>query len=541
MGISIINQLLKKELAFPRPEHREIFDDLASFCLDIGYASQITFHRLQHIAKKTLLAISQYTLIIDGLDECSNIADISEFIEALLGSESRVLPYPKIILLSREHDGLKTLKGNSIAIAMDQITMNPMIHHFISTKANEHPQLQPIQQDIYNKAQESCHGSFLWASTMIECLVQPVRSEWEQLQRLKRIPAGIIDFFEDLVDRSGRKRSKSDLKLRREMFLILLNPQKSLTLDEFAIFLQFRHSRRQEKARRLQDVRNAVLDLCWPLVSVMDGYVALYHMNVAEFLVTEEKNCVEEGLSVHISLEKSNATLASKCLHVLSEEQNRSPGRIAYWLYKNIYPEYSVNAADVESRDEALSDIVLYEYAARYWAYHLTAVSKPSKELLIQVDLFLRNFQFVKWAEYIYNLKGENTSFSELYGDLKSWWALLPPGSQGRVSMKSFFTVPYRSLSVHYAEENQDKLLEYLCLFRLGDYYTLQIEIDAAYEVKREVANGLESLLGSRNPLTLREKTALGMCHSANHEFRRALDLYREISAAQKEVLGLER
>jgi tetratricopeptide (TPR) repeat protein len=69
----------------------------------------------------------------------------------------------------------------------------------------------------------------------------------------------------------------------------------------------------------------------------------------------------------------------------------------------------------------------------------------------------------------------------------------------------------------------------------------LQGEIDEQYKVKREVANGLESLFGPRNPLTLRAKTALGMCYSAKHEFRTALDLYRNISAVQKEVLGLER
>jgi hypothetical protein len=226
---------------------------------------------------------------------------------------------------------------------------------------------------------------------MIKSLVQPVRSEWEQLQRLEKVPPGIIDFFGELVARSGKRRSRLDLKLRREMFLLLLNPQQTLTVDEFAILLQFKNSCRQEKARRLKDVQGTVLELCWPLVSVVDGYVALPHRNVWEFLVTDERNGIEEELSVHVSLEKSNATLASRCLNVLSEDENRSTGRIAYWLYKNVYPEYHISASDVEAQTDALSDIVLYEYAARYWAYHLTAVSEPSEELLKQVDSFLRN------------------------------------------------------------------------------------------------------------------------------------------------------
>jgi tetratricopeptide (TPR) repeat protein len=543
LGVSLINQLLKKELSSPRPDHREVIDDLASFCLEIGYASQITFSKLRHIVEKTLLAISQYTLIIDGLDECSDIADISGFIEALLSSDSKTLRCPKIILLSREHDGLKAIKEKCIAIAMDEIAVNPEIYRFISIKAVQHPQLQAIQKEMHREAEKSCHGSFLWASTMVECLVQPVRSEWEQLQRLKRIPAGIIDFFEDLVIKSGKKRSLSELILRREMFLILLSAQKSLTLDEFAVFLQFRHCRRQEKARRLRDIRNAVLDLCWPLVSVIDGYVTLYHMNAEEYLLTEEKNGVEERFSVHIKLEDSNATLAIRCLYVLSEEQNSAPGRIAYWIYKNTYPEYRVNAFDVAAQAEAFVDIVSYEYAARYLVYHLTRVTEPSEELLTQVDLFLRNFQFVKWAEYFFSLKGENTSFSELYGNLKSWWTSLPLNSKERLrkSVESFFTIPYRGLSVYYSEENQDKLLQYLCLSRLGAYYTLQIEIDAEYEVRREVAKGLGALLGPRNPLTLRAKTALGLCYTARSDFRTALKLYKEISVTQKEVLGLER
>jgi predicted GIY-YIG superfamily endonuclease len=536
---SLVLQLLQKGISSPNSECQPAIDELASFCLEFENGSQIPFYSLRSVIATAFKKMPRCSLIIDGLDECMDIANVRHLVEDFIDLD--IEHRPKAIILSRQTEDLSEFMANSVAIVMDTKTIMPDIEQFISKKIAEYPDLDSIQEQIYAKIRQSqsSGGMFLWASQMMDCLMQPARTEEKQLRRLERIPEGLTNAFEQRVSQHGKGRKPSDLMLRREILLLLLASKRALMIGELEVALQFKTRYRQQKARRLNDVKGEVQDLCKPLVSVMEDRVAFIHSSVGDFLCTPEPAGVNLALSIHMTLKQSHSELASRCLNVLSEEQNRSPERIAYWLYKNVYADVPRHLHDLEAQANLNREIIFYEYAARYWDYHLTAVKDPTAALLNQLNEFLRNYEFVTWAEYLYNLKSEIAPVAEVLGDLKSWKVSLPVNKRDAVDLDAFFTRPYRRLSEYYAQNGEDHLLKYLCLYHLGDFYALQYDLDAEYDVKRDVASGFESILGNRNPLTLRAKYSFGMCYTVRGELTQALDLYLNISAIQKVVCGL--
>jgi tetratricopeptide (TPR) repeat protein len=95
-----------------------------------------------------------------------------------------------------------------------------------------------------------------------------------------------------------------------------------------------------------------------------------------------------------------------------------------------------------------------------------------------------------------------------------------------------------RELSVFYWEDGGDRVLSYLPLYRLGEFYLMAGDPESAYKVKKSVADGLAEVLGKRNPLTLRAMSTLTLDSIITGRMRDAEKTYREISRIQLEVVG---
>jgi len=362
---SIILQVLKKALDTTAPGFLKVADEIATFCLQFDSCSQVSFLALRPQIRLALREMQQYTLIIDGLDKCEQSGEsVMDLVNDLTtGSQE---PLPRIIILSRSSDKLRKLYSKAIPIAMDESTVTPDIERFIAEKVHQYPILKPIHQDILEKARESCHGHFLWASTFIEFLRSPAKHKQARSERLQGIPDNLMEFYEELVNRAGKGKMDWELQLRREIFLLFLDPKRALTVNELEIALQFRSKWRQPVNRRQEDVSETILQLCWPLVSIIDEHAVLVHNLVEDFLTQTTRNTAYGSLSVHVTREESNTALAIRCLNVLSEDKNRDPGRISYWLYKNVYYEISLDLHTANLLQDEPREIVFYEYAARY-------------------------------------------------------------------------------------------------------------------------------------------------------------------------------
>jgi tetratricopeptide (TPR) repeat protein len=184
---------------------------------------------------------------------------------------------------------------------------------------------------------------------------------------------------------------------------------------------------------------------------------------------------------------------------------------------------------------------VLYEYAAAYWHSHLTALSDPEADILSLAQDFLHKNQFVMWAEYIFAKYQDNSPIAVVEGSLRSWHSNLPPSSKEKLDISNFFTYPYRALSATYESEGDDKTLQWLCLIRLGSWYMMAPDLEAADKVKKEVVEGLTKLLGAKNPLTLRARAALALNYFIVGKMRLAAETYLDISRTQLEVVGADK
>ncbi|KAH7321537.1 hypothetical protein BKA65DRAFT_598695 [Rhexocercosporidium sp. MPI-PUGE-AT-0058] len=539
---SIVVQILRKSLETTLPRLRKAADEIATYLQKLDNSSQLRFVTLRPVVCGALKRLQWYTLIVDALDECDDFGEpVMQMIDSLMAGP-HALHGPKIIVLLRKSDTLTRICANTIAIAFDENSVMPDIKRFIAERVRQYPILKTIESEIIGKTKESCHGNFLWVSTMISSLLGHAKHKHARLKRLERIPDDLIQFYEQLVHEASRNKEEWELRLRREIFLLLLNPKRALTVDEVAIALQFRGTKRQPIEKRLEDVPKTIQRLCWPLVTIRDDRVLLVHTLVEDFLTQPLPDQVSRALSVHITRAESNATLARRCLQVLSEDQNRDPERISYWLYKNLYYEPNLPRALVQLSEDKDEDIVLYEYAAKYWTYHLTAVKEPTATLLDMASSFLHHYEFVMYSEYLYDYSSREISpISNVQAKLRSWLALLPPDSKKHLTLDDFFEEPYRELAEAYDQGNGSSILKYLCLFQLGNFYGLQAKPQPRYETLKEVAEGLEAILGREEPLVLRAKYMFAACLLPRREFTRALNLARTVSEIQKIVCGLER
>jgi hypothetical protein len=175
--VSILLQLLERERAAPKPEHRNSIKTITDFCQPFDDISQCSFSLLRSTFSTALELMPEYTLIIDALDECSDLENVKHLVEDL----QRVCKSPKakVIITSRNHTEFDGLITGGAVIAMDVNAVMPDIHLYISTKIRETPSLKPIEKKIHDKARQACHGMFLWASTMMEYLASSARTEKE--------------------------------------------------------------------------------------------------------------------------------------------------------------------------------------------------------------------------------------------------------------------------------------------------------------------------------------------------------------------------
>ena len=203
-------------------------------------------------------------------------------------------------------------------------------------------------------------------------------------------------------------------------------------------------------------------------------------------------------------------------------------------------------AADmVKVREDESRVMVLFPYAVKYWSYHLTSVTDPAPDLpnlLVLAANFLHNLEFFMYGEYFYDLKyGEVGPISEVQARPKSWWTLLPEELNGKLDLDDFYERPYTRLSQKCAKLDRSKVLQFIYLSRLGDFYTLRCKSELWYKTYKDVADGLQAILGSEDPLFLRARNMFVACLPPRLEYEMTLKMATEISELQQIICGLEK
>jgi len=487
--------------------------------------------RLLAVLDCALTLVPSVTLIVDALDECTDLEDRDRLLGYLvdLGSKSNT----RIVLLSRIGKFSRNVLAKTIQLRMDASIVEPDIALFVERKIERNqasnPGLSNLKASIATKVSLNCQGMFLLAKFIMDDL-QTAGTVREIKARLEEPPLALSDYYQQNLEETGVRLRDRDKATRRSIYLLLVGAFEPLTAEDISRTLALNtrtHSINEDEL--FSNPAGEVLRLCAPLVTVVRDQVQFVHTSVKDFL-----------LESVVTREDSDAFLARKSLSKLSESQYRLSSYAARLLRMNLLAG-GVVEVDLES---TLKKSILYRYACLYWQDHVTALPDPSDELLIMLSRFLVGNEFVTWSESLFEIKSKSGIGSQIQvkSILLEWYGRLPNKSKEKVPVGKFFVAAHESLCTKFMEKAEDKILPYLPLVRLGQYFNVggktSADFPKAYEYKMTVAAGFEAALGYRNPLTLRAKTQVFKEFFFQKRFDEAETGFEEIASIQREVLS---
>ncbi|KAI1170940.1 hypothetical protein F4777DRAFT_591564 [Nemania sp. FL0916] len=405
----------------------------------------------------------QFNLIIDAMDEClfddSGLPTVSVFLETLskLTRETR----NKAIIFSRPEPMFIVAVESSLSIFMTKDLLLPDIMTFARRRYEELNLPNSEMNATLELVRSSSHGSFRWADLFLHHLGQSIQVTDFQT-RMHNLPPSLGELY----------RNPDELEC-----------QRGLTIEIADIFL-------------LQENRaDAIISkLCTPLA-------------IREFF--EQYHQANDN-TLGISFFDSHSFLAEKCLACLSNRRYADLSHIGSFLVANHDEKARV---DYDARPPANS---FYDYAYRFWDYHLIQTQNPSKSLLQQANEFLKSLQFTYWSQ----------CSQRDCGQLVRVLGALSLEDQKLIELDKYFERPYSLLST--ALES-----------RKGDgFYFIVTRPKEATAVREEVFVGLQSLLGSRHHLTLQAKADVAYSRLYAGKMRVSRRIYAEVVDIQREVLG---
>ncbi|KAJ6447172.1 lipase 2 [Purpureocillium lavendulum] len=259
-------------------------------------------------------------------------------------------------------------------------------------------------------------------------------------------------------------------------------------------------------------------------LTTLDRTLCFSHGTVKDFLLSTEGTMQSEGITIR--RDEPDSVLAEQCLRCLLKSQYAELDRIGRRLRTNVGLGGSTEDPDSS----------FFDYAARHWHIHLSAIQKPDDELVALAGTFLRSLQFSYWAEYSYTDNGDFQAIRSAEIRLRGWAKGLPPATQGLLHLDAYFEATYRHLSEEYSKTDCDKVLQWLALMRLGFYYFDVGRITDMGQVRAQVAEGLIHLLGPRHPLTLQARSDAAYAPLFGGEVRKAHQLYVDIAEDMRAV-----
>jgi len=492
--------------------------------------------RLLDILDQVFELLSDFTLVVDALDECTNpeVCDAAElyclitYLKRLAsGSKGRV------IILSRTSTLSEKAFSDAHLISMDGDIVKRDIMCYVNEEIRRNcwrnPGLEELKDEILAKVSKDCQGTFLWAKCVMDDLKTTMTTNGIRA-RLNEFPAKVTDFYRRELEEGNRRLHELERIQRRDTFSLVAGALEPLCVHGIAEMLALDTGANAiTKGNSLANPAVDVPWLCCPFLTVVKDQVQFVH-EAAESAVRD----------FGVPRKASDAILAMKCLSKLSQSE------YVEWSYPARLLRRNLRATGVidDDSERSFNESVTYRYACLYWQKHVTALQNPSNELLVKLVEFFGSNAFVTWSETLFQLKpnsgvGAHVQIRTL---LQGWLDTFPPERQPKIPIESFFVKPHEQLKDEFDDKAGDKILPYLPLIRLGQYFNVggrnNQEHRRAYQYKMVVAEGFEDVLGYRHPLTLRARTEVFKEYFYQKRFDEAEHGLAEIVEAQREVIG---
>ncbi|KAK3939165.1 hypothetical protein QBC46DRAFT_316249 [Diplogelasinospora grovesii] len=482
----------------------------------------------QHCPFKTIWAVaasllqtsgSRVSVIIDAMDEClfddPSLPGVPAFLNTLFESirETR----SKVVIFARPEPIFTAAVESGISIFMAEDLLLPDVMTFARKKYEQLGLPNSEMEVALERVRLASHGSFRWAEVFLDHLGQSLQMA-DFRARLHTIPPSLSKLYTQSLLDAVQRLNEDELKCRNALLLANFQAQRPLKISEIA------------DAFSLRPDRAAIIisDLCRPLASTYGSFFHLSHPSVREFFELCDGT---NDTSLGVSFSDSHGLLAEKCLSCLLSERYADLGRIGSYLAAN----NDEDACGVDDADARPCEESFYDYASRFWNYHLTRTRSPSKDLLRQANDFILNLQFAYWSEHSRQDCGQLVRVLRAFGSLAAWHRQLSAGEQALVELDEFFERPYRLLGAAFSDA---EVLHWLARMGIGEFYFNMAIPDKAAPAREQVLAGLRGLLGPRHRLTLRAKSETAYVRLYAGKMRASRRMYNEVIDIQRDVLG---
>jgi len=498
-------------------------------------AWQCPYPILLRLVEQVLDECHSYVLIVDGVDQCEEGQQlVIEFLAklALKDGVTVIATCRNPILFNSSNHKILEMQSYAESVRADLVrVVERKIDARLELQAEKHEELR---SQVAKAVVDHSQNNFLHAELCIERL----RNESTPGQIKEAIanirPEYAVDHYQKLLKTSDAKFAHSSGKLERRqcIFRLLMAAREPLTTNQIDELLAMNATTMTlDKDDVSFNIEKEIDDLCGSFVFISTtNRVIFAHPTIKDFFATTKS----------VTMEEANLYLANKCLSTLSQLIYRDPQRAAKLLRKHLKP---IEVDDI-SLKESILDSPIYEYAAKYFHEHVTAVTTPPQDLVAKLSRFLQGTEFVTWSETILDLK-PGTGYAgqiTVYSSLLRWASTLPPAQQQGIQLENYFQTAHILLSLVLKDEAENQLLQYFPRFRLGDFLNgagqSTSDWHKAYEQKLIVFQGLARLLAKKDPFLLRARAALLQEYFWQKRFSEVLGELYDLYRLQKELVG---
>lgn len=521
-AVSLILQLLGNHQITSFPS---VLNDLESLIAQYPLeAKDCPFEKIWAIALSLLSIQPTPVIVIDALDECrfgnKSFPNVSSLIGVLLGAlETKKT---KAIIFSRPEPQFLAPLNTSLSIYMADDLVSSDVNAF---SVEEYQRLDGLPKENESMQQALAqirycsHGNFRWAGLFLDYLARSIQTD-DFHTRLRVSPPSIHEFYKEALKESKVKLDKNEQDCRNAILMCALRAQRTLRLTEISSALSLRSDIAEELIYRL----------CKPLISTRDGLLQWSHPSVREFLETYDHS---NDASLGIEIKTSHEFLFQTCLSTLLDEKYGHLNRIGRYLELN-HAEDPANTA----ADDHAGRSCFYNYASKYWDYHLFQIEKPSQVIVKQLQDFFKTRQFTYWAEYSRVDFGQYVGVVGVYLRLAQWHRQLPGALKHLLDLEKFAETPYSGLAVAYEAEQDGSLLPWLARMSLGDIYFIIGIVDKEKPIRELIFSGLRRHLGPDHRVSLRATASLAYVRLQDGKLRAAQKMYSGVAEMQRNLLG---
>ncbi|KAI5247726.1 hypothetical protein E4T43_01667 [Aureobasidium subglaciale] len=222
-------------------------------------------------------------IIIDALDESSEVKDTTSWLERLPLNRTTTQHKSKVIITSRnEHDIesalIKWLPDGNI-LCIEESDVQGDIREFVRSQVQLHPGLvrwtsrRDVQQEIESKLIEKAGGMFRWVACQLDTLDHCLTLV-DLRKALNNLPAGLDETYSRILARIEPNNQESAIA----MLQLLLWAEKEISLDQLVDALAVRQSELglvydPDNKMPLLEAHVAIVDMGMSLFTFLGGWI----------------------------------------------------------------------------------------------------------------------------------------------------------------------------------------------------------------------------------------------------------------------------